>query len=80
MGDNNKKTLKYVVAGVSTIALGALVWYLSKDYRDHPFSKRRLQRLMEEIELELICIYARHYNLLLKANKENPNDFRPEHM
>ena len=63
MGDTNEKTLKYVLAGVSTVACGALVWYLSKDYRD-PFSKRRLQRLMEEIELELTCIYARNYSLL----------------
>ena len=79
MGDNNEKTLKYVLASVSTVALGALVWYLSKEYRD-PFSKHRLQRLMEEIKLELTCIYTHNYNLLLRVKEENPNDFGPGHI
>ena len=72
--------MKYVLAGVSTVALGALIWYLSKDdealdYRK--YSKDRLMRLMEEVELELTCIYARNYNLLLKIKEESPDDFGP---
>ena len=79
MVDNNEKTLKYVLAGFGTVALGALVWYLSKDYRD-PFTKRRLQRLMEQIELEYTCIYARNYNKLLSFKEKNPNAFGPRIM
>ncbi len=74
MADSSQNTIKYVLAGVSTIALCAGLWYLSRDdealdYRK--FSKQKLEKLMEEVELEITCIYARNYNLLLKLKEED---------
>ena len=76
MADNNS-VLKYAVAGVGAIALGALVWYLSKDDFEPldytKYDKVKLEALMKELELEITCIYARNYTILLRV-KENGED------
>ena len=35
--------------------------------RDDEYTKEKLEALMKEVQLELTCIYARNYNLLLKV-------------
>ncbi len=77
MADSSQNTIKYVLAGVSTLALCAGLWYLSRDdealdYRK--FNKQKLEALMSEIQLEITCIYARNYNLLLKIKEEEGYD------
>ena len=77
MVDNNQNLVKYVAAGVGAIALAAGLWYLSRDDEvlDYKrFTKKKLEKLMEEMQLELTCIYARNYNLLLKLKEEKDFD------
>ena len=69
MADNNQM-VKYAVAGLSVIGLAAAVWFLSKDsdgdLDKKKFSRDRLEQLMKELQLEITCIYARNYNVMLK--------------
>lgn len=59
---------KFAAIGVGAIAIGAMVWYLSRDDETlnyKRYTKQRLEKLMTEMELEFTCIYARNYNLML---------------
>ena len=67
------KPWKLAAAGVGAIALGALVWYLSKDdfveldYKKYTVD--RLEKLLNEVQLEYTCIYTRNYNILLRIKE-----------
>ena len=69
-----KQMAKYVAVGMGAVAVGAALWWLSKeddlDYKEYNLEK--LKEFFEEIELEVCCIYARNYAhmLSLKAKDE----------
>ena len=86
MADNNQM-VKYAVAGLSVIGLAAAVWFLSKDsdgdLDKKKFSRDRLEQLMKELQLEITCIYARNYNVMLKIRDQLEKEdkaFGPEDM
>ena len=64
--------VKYALMGAGTIALGAALYYLSREENTlvldkEKFTKEKLQTLLEETLLEYTCIYCRNYNLMLKV-------------
>jgi len=67
--------MRYALAGLSALALGVVVWYLSKDDHDEldykKFNKAKLEALMKEVQLEFTCIYTRNYNLLLRIKESD---------
>ena len=71
----NNSMVKYAVAGISALALGVLVWQLSRDDFSEldytKYTKEELQALMKEVELEFTCIYARNYNILLRIKESD---------
>ncbi len=72
MEQDNGTLLKYALAGIGAIGVAAALWYLSRDDSEanledkKQFSKERLEKLMKELQLEITCIYARNYNVMLK--------------
>jgi hypothetical protein len=52
------------------LAGGALLFYLSKDnsvvYDKNIHTDEKINEALEEIKLELTCIYVRHLNLIRK--------------
>ena len=60
---------KYAVVGIGAVAIGAALWWLSKeddlDYSPGNYDLAKLKELFEEIELEMCCIYARNYAHML---------------
>ena len=69
------------------IGLAAAVWFLSKDsdgdLDKKKFSRDRLEQLMKELQLEITCIYARNYNVMLKIRDQLEKEdkaFGPEDM
>ena len=73
--DSNQNMVKYAAMGVGAIALGAFVWYLSKDDASEldfsKYTKDKLENLMKEVQLEFTCIYTRNYNILLKIKESD---------
>ena len=72
--------IKYAMIGLGALAVAGIAYYLSQDtdaldYKE--YTKEKLETLMKEVQLELTCIYARNYNLLLKV-KENDENFNEE--
>jgi len=64
------------VGTIGAIALAGGIWYLSKDDDSVAFdpskhTKEDLVKLLNEMNLEFACIYARSYNILLKAKENN---------
>ena len=62
---------------MGALALAGLVWYLSKDDETldySKFNKAKLEVLMKEMELEITCIYARNYNIMLDIKADNEWD------
>lgn len=80
MDNVSNKTL--ILASVGAIALGVAVYYLSQDDSEskiEPKKKHTLEKLkqiLDQTKLEFTCIYARNYNIMLRA-KEN-NEFGTE--
>ena len=72
--EDTKQMIKYAAVGIGAVALGAMLYYLSKeddlDYKK--FNLKELKKVYDEIELEGCCIYARNYAhmLSLKQKKE----------
>ena len=78
MASDSQSMIKYAVVGIGAMAIAGLMLYLSRDEGSSSldykrFTKEKLRVLMDEMQLELTCIYARNYNLLLKI-KENGQD------
>ena len=73
MADNNQ-TVKYALMGIGAVAVAGLAYWLSKDESSpldyKVYTKERLRELMDELELELTCIYARNYNVFLKVKEQ----------
>ena len=69
---NNSKQVLVSVLGV--LAGGALLYYLSREEKvkldSNVNTRERFLALLEELNLEYVCIYVRNYNMLLKY-KEN---------
>jgi hypothetical protein len=69
---NNSKQVLVSVLGV--LAGGALLYYLSREDKvkldSNVHTRERFLALLEELNLEYVCIYVRNYNMLLKY-KEN---------
>jgi hypothetical protein len=74
----SNQTIKYALAGLGAVALGTLVWYLSKDeYHEldyKKFNKAKLEAVMKEIQLEFTCIYTRNYNILIRLKESEEFD------
>ena len=80
---NNDNSLRNIVlASVGAIALSVSLYYLSREKgfdtkidikKKH--TKKRLQELMGEFQLEYTCIYARNYNIMLRSKEAG--DFTP---
>jgi len=70
--------IKYAVAGVGALALAGMLFYFSRDETQpldyKRYDKKKFQALMSEVQLELTCIYARNYNLLLKIKESGQQD------
>ena len=69
---NNSKQVLVSILGV--LAGGALLYYLSREDKvkldSNVHTRERFLALLEELNLEYVCIYVRNYNMLLKY-KEN---------
>jgi len=71
-------------AAIGTLAGASLIYYLSLDNNtgiklDSKVHKdETIKEILDEIRLEITCIYVRHYNLILRM-KENKT-FKPEMM
>lgn len=75
---DSQSMIKFAFAGVGALALAGLVFYLSRDETQQldykRYDKKKFQALMSEVQLELTCIYARNYNLLLKIKESGQQD------
>jgi len=71
----NNQSVRYAIAGLSAVALGALVWYMSKDDLSEldykKYTKEILASIMKETQLEFTCIYTRNYNILLRIKESD---------
>ena len=71
---DQQQTVKYALMGLGAVAVAGLAYWLSKDdvapldYKK--YDKAHLKALMDELELELTCIYARNYNVFLKIREQ----------
>ena len=80
---NNDNSLRNIVlASVGAIALSVSLYYLSREKGfdtkidiKNKHTKKRLQELMGEFQLEYTCIYARNYNIMLRSKEAG--DFTP---
>ena len=72
--------VKYAAVAVGAIALGGLMFWMSKedelDYKK--FTLEKLKELFVEIELEVTCIYARNYAHMLSLKEKG--DWADENM
>ena len=64
--------VKYALMGAGTIAIGAALYFLSREENTlvldkEKFTKEKLKTLLEETVLEYTCIYCRNYNIMLKV-------------
>lgn len=87
MSEDTSSYIKYALAGIGAIGLAAAVWYLSADedavLDPKKYTKERLEKLMTELQLEITCIYARNYNVMLKIRTQLEKEgrtFEPEDM
>jgi hypothetical protein len=73
-------TKQIAIAALGVVAGGAFLYYLSKEERVKFDSKLHTREaflnLLEELNLEYVCIYVRNYNMLLKM-REN-NELKPD--
>lgn len=66
---------KKILMAVGAVALGgAMLWYLSSDSRNIKFDPKvhtteKMLTILDELKLEYMCIYARHYNLILRVKE-----------
>jgi len=73
-------TKQIAIATLGVVAGGALLYYLSReesvklDPKIH--TREAFLQLLEELNLEYVCIYVRNYNMLLKM-REN-NELKPD--
>jgi len=73
-------TKQISIASLGVVAGGALLYYLSReesvklDPKIH--TREAFLQLLEELNLEYVCIYVRNYNMLLKM-REN-NELKPD--
>ena len=68
-------TKQIAITALGVIAGGALLYFLSKeesvklDPKIH--TREAFLALLEELNLEYVCIYVRNYNLILKMKENN---------
>ena len=60
--------MKYAAAGVGALALGTLLYFVWRedDVDEKVFTEGKLRELMIDIDLEVSCIYARHYSNMVQ--------------
>ena len=73
-------TKQIAIAALGVVAGGALLYYLSREesvkFDPKIHTREAFLQLLEELNLEYVCIYVRNYNMLLKM-REN-NELKPE--
>lgn len=73
-------TKQFAIAALGVAAGGALLYYLSREesvkFDSKIHSREAFLQLLEELNLEYVCIYVRNYNMLLKM-REN-NELKPD--
>lgn len=68
-------TKQIAITALGVIAGGALLYFLSKeesvklDPKIH--TREAFLALLEELNLEYVCIYVRNYNMILKMKENN---------
>ena len=71
---DQQQTVKYALMGFGAVAVARLAYWLCKndvatlDYKK--YDKVHLKALMDELELEMTCIYVRNYNVFLKIREQ----------
>ena len=73
-------TKQIAIAALGLVAGGALLYFLSREesvkFDSKVHTREAFLQLLEELNLEYVCIYVRNYNMLLKM-REN-NELKPE--
>ena len=66
-GDQRMQMIKYAAAGVGALAFGTLLYLVWRedDVDEKLFTEEKLRELIIDIDLEMSCIYARHYSNML---------------
>ena len=70
----SKSVLKTTLISVGALAVGAYLWYMSRDYEDAldytQYTEEKLKEFMLDIELEVSCIYVRNHARIKQAKEE----------
>ena len=73
-------TKQIAIAALGVVAGSALLYFLSREesvkFDSKVHTREAFLQLLEELNLEYVCIYVRNYNMLLKM-REN-NELKPE--
>ena len=68
-------TKQIALAALGVVAGGAVLYYLSKEesvkFDSKLHTREAFMALLEELNLEYVCIYVRNYNMLLKMKESN---------
>jgi hypothetical protein len=68
-------TKQIAIAALGVVAGGALLYFMSREesvkFDPKVHTREAFLQLLEELNLEYVCIYVRNYNMLLKMKENN---------